>query len=213
MELLGKKIGMTQVFDAKGALAGVTVVELGPCVVLQKKTAESKDKYNAVQLGFGTRKASRVTKPAAGVAKKANTPPPAWVKEVRLVAAPAWSVGDQIKVSEFKAGEFVDVIATSKGKGFQGVVRRHKFAGGPMTHGNKGWKRRPGAIGERLFPGRVFRGQRMPGHMGHVRVTTQNLKVIQVRPTENLILIEGPVPGPRGGFVVVRHAKKKTKAA
>lgn len=213
MELLGKKIGMTQVFDAKGNFVGATVVELGPCVVLQKKTTETKDKYNAVQLGFGERKANRATKPLAGHCKKANAAPSAFIREVRLPGAPTWNVGDKITVTEFKPGEFVDVIGTSKGKGFQGVVFRHKFAGGPMTHGNKGWKRRTGAIGERLFPGRVFRGQRMPGHMGHVKITTQNLRVVQVRPADNVLLIEGSVPGARGSFVVVRHAKKKAKAA
>jgi len=129
---------------------------------------------------------------------------------VRLDAIPSWNIGDKVTVNQFKPGEFVDVIATSKGKGFQGVVRRYKFAGGPASHGQKGWFRRCGAIGERLFPGRVFRGQRMPGHMGHVRVTTQNLRVVQVREADNVILIEGSVPGSKGTFVVVRHAKKKT---
>ncbi len=213
MELLGKKIGMTQVFDAKGNFVGATVVELGPCTVLQKKTAATKDKYNAVQLGFGERKASRATKPLVGHCKKANAAPAAFIKEVRLTSEPSWNVGDKITCTQFKPGEFVDVIATSKGKGFQGVVRRHKFAGGPATHGQKGWFRRAGAIGERLFPGRVFRGQRMPGHMGHVKVTTQNLRVVQVREADNVVLIEGSVPGAKGAFVVVRHAKKKAKAA
>lgn len=210
MELLGKKIGMTQVFDAKGNFVGATVVELGPCTVLQKKTVQTKDKYNAVQLGFGERKLKNATKPVIGHCKKANAVPAAFIKEVRLTEVPAWNIGDKVTVNQFKPGEFVDVIATSKGKGFQGVVRRHKFAGGPASHGQKGWFRRPGAIGERLFPGRVFRGQRMPGHMGHVQVTTQNLRVVQVREADNVILIEGSVPGSKGTFVVVRHAKKKT---
>jgi large subunit ribosomal protein L3 len=213
MELLGKKIGMTQVFDAKGNFVGVTVVELGPCTVLQKKTADGKDKYHAVQLGFGARKAQNVTKPIAGICQKANAEPVALIREVRHTAAPTWNVGDKITAGQFKAGEFVDVIGVTKGKGFQGVVRRHKFAGGPASHGQKGWFRRPGAIGERLFPGRVFRGQRMPGHMGHVQVTTQNLRVVQVREADNVVLIEGSVPGHRGAFVVVRHAKKKTAKA
>jgi large subunit ribosomal protein L3 len=213
MELLGKKIGMTQVFDAKGNFVGVTVVELGPCTVLQKKTATGKDKYNAIQIGFGERKAKNAGKPLIGHCKKANTPPAAFIKEVRLDSEPGWNVGDKITVSQFKPGEFVDVIGVTKGRGFQGVVRRHKFAGGPASHGQKGWFRRPGAIGERLFPGRVFRGQRMPGHMGHVKVTTQNLRVVQVREADNVILIEGSVPGAKGSFVVVRHAKKKTAKA
>ena len=210
MELLGKKIGMTQIFDAKGNFVGVTAIEVGPCTVLQKKSPET-DGYHAVQLGFGERKPKHATKPLIGHCKKANAAPAKAIREYRTVAPVAFNVGDKITVKEFQPGQFVDVIGTSKGKGFQGVVFRHKFAGGPMTHGNKGWKRRPGAIGERLFPGRVFRGQRMPGHMGHVQITTQNLRVIQVREADNLLLIEGAVPGPRGAVVVIRHAKKKSK--
>ena len=210
MELLGKKLGMTQLFDAKGNAVGVTAIEVGPCTVLQKKSLET-DGYHAVQLGFGERKASRATKPLIGHCKKANAAPARSIREYRTVAAVSFNVGDKITVTEFKPGQFVDVIATSKGKGFQGVVKRYKFAGGPASHGQKGWFRRPGAIGGRLFPGRVFRGQRMPGHMGNTQITTQNLRVIQVREADNLLLIEGAVPGPRGAVVVVRHAKKKSQ--
>ena len=212
MELLGKKLGMMQVFDAKGNLVGVTAVQAGPCVVLQKKSIE-KDGYNAVQLGFGEKKKSRTTQALAGHCKKANAVPAAHIREYRTEEALAINVGEAFTVKEFQPGQFVDVIGTSKGKGFQGVVRRHKFAGGDMTHGAKGWHRRGGAIGQRLFPGRVFRNMRMPGHMGHVTITTQNLKVIQVREADNLILIEGSIPGPRNGVVVIRHAIKKTKPA
>jgi large subunit ribosomal protein L3 len=166
-----------------------------------------------LQLGFGERKPNRATKALAGHCKKANAAPARFIREFRTIEGLTFNIGDKITVKEFQPGQFVDVIATSKGKGFQGVVRRYKFAGGPATHGHKGWHRRTGAIGERLFPGRVFRGQRMPGHMGNTRITTQNLKVVQVREVDNLLLIEGAVPGPRGGLVVVRHAKKKTKAA
>jgi large subunit ribosomal protein L3 len=208
MELLGKKLGMTQLFDAKGNLIGCTAVEVGPCTVLQKKSP-STDGYHAVQLGFGERKAKHSTKPLTGHCKKANAAPARFIREYRTSEAVAANVGDKLTVKEFQPGQFVDVIGTSKGKGFQGVVFRHKFGGGPMTHGNKGWKRRPGAIGERLFPGRVFRGQRMPGHMGNASVTTQNLRIVQVREADNVLLIEGAVPGPTGAFVVVRHAKKK----
>jgi len=208
MELLGKKLGMTQLFDAKGNLIGCTAVEVGPCTVLQKKSPET-DGYHAVQLGFGERKAKHSTKPLTGHCKKANAAPARFIREYRTSEAVAANVGDKLTVKEFQPGQFVDVIGTSKGKGFQGVVFRHKFGGGPMTHGNKGWKRRPGAIGERLFPGRVFRGQRMPGHMGNASVTTQNLRIVQVREADNVLLIEGAVPGPTGAFVVVRHAKKK----
>ena len=210
MELLGKKLGMTQLFDAKGNAVGVTAIEVGPCTVLQKKSLET-DGYHAVQLGFGERKASRATKPLIGHCKKANATPAKAIREYRTVAPVAFNVGDKITVKEFKPGQFVDVIGTSKGKGFQGVVKRYKFAGGPASHGQKGWFRRPGAIGERLFPGRVFRGQRMPGHMGNTQITTQNLRVIQVREADNLLLIEGAVPGPRGAVIVVRHAKKKSQ--
>lgn len=210
MELLGKKLGMTQLFDAQGNAVGVTAIEVGPCTVLQKKSPE-KDGYHAVQLGFGERKASRATKPLIGHCKKANAAPAKAIREYRTLAPVAFNVGDKITVKEFQPGQFVDVIGTSKGKGFQGVVKRYKFAGGPASHGQKGWFRRPGAIGERLFPGRVFRGQRMPGHMGNTKITTQNLRVIQVREADNLLLIEGAVPGPRGAVIVVRHAKKKSQ--
>jgi large subunit ribosomal protein L3 len=208
MELLGKKIGMTQLFDAKGNLIGCTAVEVGPCTVLQKKSPET-DGYHAVQLGFGAKKQKNSTKPMVGHCKKANAAVPAFVREYRTSDAVAANVGDKLTVKEFQPGQFVDVIGTTKGKGFQGVVRRHKFAGGDMTHGAKGWHRRGGAIGQRLFPGRVFRHMRMPGHMGHVNVTTQNLRVVQVREADNVLLIEGSVPGPTGAFLVVRHAKKK----
>ncbi len=212
MELLGKKIGMTQLFDAKGNLIGCTAVELGPCTVLQKKSPET-DGYHAVQLGFGAKKQKNSTKPMVGHCKKANAAAvPTFIREYRTIEAIAANVGDKLTVKEFQPGQFVDVIATSKGKGFQGVVRRHKFAGGDMTHGAKGWHRRGGAIGQRLFPGRVFRNMKMPGHMGHTRITTQNLRVIQVRESDNLLLIEGAVPGAKGTYVVVRHALKKTKA-
>lgn len=210
MELLGKKIGMTQVFDAKGNFIGVTAIELGPCTVLQKKTPAT-DGYNAVQFGYGEKKKQRATKPLVGHCKKANTAPAAFIKEYRSDEPVSFNIGDKVTVKEFQAGQFVDVIGTTKGKGFQGVVRRHKFAGGDATHGAKGWHRRSGAIGQRLFPGRVFRNMRMPGHMGHVNVTTQNLRVVQVREADNILLVEGAVPGHKGAYVVVRHAKKKSK--
>ena len=213
MELLGKKIGMTQVFDQAGNFRGVTVVEAGPCTVLQKKTPET-DGYHAMQLGFGAKKEKNATKPMQGHCKKANAVVPTFIREYRTNEAASFNIGDKITVKEFQPGQYVDVSGTSTGKGFQGVVKRHKFAGGDMTHGAKGWHRRGGAIGQRLFPGRVFRNMKMPGHMGHTNITTQNLKVVQVREADNVLLIEGSVPGPTGSFVVVRHAKKKpVKAA
>jgi large subunit ribosomal protein L3 len=208
VELLGKKIGMTQLFDADGNVVGVTVLEIGPCTVLQKKTLPD-DGYCGYQIGFGRRKEKNATKPMIGHCKKAGAPPATFIREFRADPSLDFNVGDTLTVGQFRPGQFVDVIGTSKGKGFQGVMRRHNFRGGDASHGAKGWHRRPGAIGQRLFPGRVFRNMRMPGHMGHRRVTTQNLRVIQVREAENLLLIEGAVPGPRGGHVVVRHAKKK----
>jgi large subunit ribosomal protein L3 len=212
MQLLGRKIGMTQLFDAHGNLLAVTAIELGPCTVLQKKTPAT-DGYHALQLGFGQRKEKNTPKPLLGHFKKANATPVRFVREWRTDTDTGFNVGDTLTVAAFKAGDYVDVIGVSKGRGFQGVVKRHKFRGGDASHGAKGWHRRPGAIGQRSFPGRVFRGMRMPGHMGHRRVTTQNLRVVQVREAENLLLVEGAVPGPSGGLLIVRHAKKKTKPA
>jgi large subunit ribosomal protein L3 len=210
MQLIGKKIGMTQIFDAHGNFVGVTALQVGPCVVLQKKDLVT-DGYHAIQLGFGSRKEKRATRPLIGHCKKAGVAPVEVIREYRTNEPVAFNVGDKITVKEFKPGQYVDVTATTKGRGFQGVVRRHKFAGGDASHGAKGWHRRSGAIGQRLFPGRVFRNMRMPGHMGHVRVTIQNLRVVQVREADNVLLVEGAVPGHRGAVVLVRHAKKKKK--
>src|SRR3990172_1611172 len=169
VELLGTKLGMTQVFDTAGNLVGVTVIQAGPCTVLQKKTVAS-DGYEAYQLGYGERKAKHATKPLTGHCRKANAAPARFIREFRNDGGTIeLNVGDQVTVKEFQAGQFVDVRGTSKGKGFQGVVRRHRFRGGDSTHGAKGWHRRSGAIGQRLFPGTVMRGMKMPGHMGQVR--------------------------------------------
>jgi large subunit ribosomal protein L3 len=208
--LLGRKIGMTRVYDVRGDSVPVTVVEAGPCVVLQKKTTEC-DGYVAYQLGFEAVKESRATKPEIAHAKKAKSAPMRFIREVPPVEGKDLNPGDQVTVKEFQVGQYVDVIGTSKGKGFQGVVFRHGFGGGPATHGSKGWKRRGGAIGCRSFPGHVNRGLKMPGHMGHERETIQNLEVIQVREKDNALLIHGAVPGPNGGFVIVRPAKKISK--
>ena len=209
LALLGKKLGQTRVYDDKGVSRSVTVVLAGPNRVLQCKTEES-DGYNAVQLGFDDQKEQRLTKGLLGHIKKHNG---AAVKRIREFRDFPISVkaGDVIGVTVFAKGDFVDAIGVTKGRGFEGVMKRHNFRGGDASHGAKGWRRRPGAIGQRLFPGTVMRGMRMPGHMGQVRRTIQNLEIIQVREAENLLLIKGAVPGARGDYVVIREAKKISK--
>jgi large subunit ribosomal protein L3 len=205
--LLGKKMGMTQVYDDKGVLHPVTVVVAGPCTVLQKKDAE-KDKYTAVQLGFEDKKESRSTKPELGHAKKANAKPSRFVREFRTEAGEDFNVGDKLTVTRFQNGQLVDVIGISKGKGFLGVVGRWKFAGGGAAHGSKS-HRRAGAIGERADPGHIFKNHKMPGHTGRDRITVQNLKIVNVRESDNVLLIQGAVPGANGDYVVIRPSVKK----
>lgn len=208
--LLGKKLGQTRVYDAAGNIVPVTVVLAGPNRVLQKKTVET-DGYSAVQLGFDDQKPSRVNKPLTGHFTKWNGVPVRRIREFRdfdLEVKP----GDVLGVDVFKAGDFVDAIGLTKGRGFEGVVKRHHFRGGDSTHGAKGWHRRSGAIGCRLFPGHVNRGMKMPGHMGQVRRTVQNLEVVQVRPDDQVLLIKGSIPGAKGDYVVIREAKKKSRA-
>jgi large subunit ribosomal protein L3 len=207
--LLGKKLGQTRVYDDQGNAVSVTVVQAGPNYVLQCKTPET-DGYNAVQLGFDEQKESRVTKPLLGHLKKFGGKPVKRIGEFRNFSLPV-KAGDTVGVDIFAKGDFVDAIGTTKGRGFEGVVRRHRFRGGDSTHGAKGWHRRAGAIGQRLFPGTVMRGMKMPGHLGQVRRTTQNLEIIQVRPQDNLLLIKGSVPGAKGDYVVIREAKKVPK--
>src|SRR5262245_30073970 len=208
--LIGKKLGHTRVYDANGVLHPVTVVLAGPNRVLQVKTQASKDGYNAVQLGFDDQKDQRVAKPLLGHIKKHNGVAVKRVKEFRDFSKEVKS-GETVGATLFAPGDFVDAIGTTKGRGFEGVVKRHRFAGGDQTHGAKGWKRRSGAIGQRLFPGTVMRGMRMPGHMGQVQRTTQNLEVIQVREADNLLLIKGSVPGAEVDYVIIRESKKRPK--
>jgi len=210
--LLGKKLGMTRVYDAHGVITPVTVVLAGPNRVLQVKTQAGKDGYSAVQLGFADQKEQRVTKPLLGHIKKHN-PDGVGVKRIREFRSFSKEVkpGDVVGPTLFAPGDFVDAIGITKGRGFEGVMKRHGFAGGPASHGQKGWGRRVGAIGQRLFPGTVMRGFKMPGHMGQVRRTTQNLEVVQVRETDNLLLIKGAIPGSDGDYVVIREAKKRPK--
>jgi large subunit ribosomal protein L3 len=205
--LLGKKIGMTQIYDGQNQLVPVTVVEAGPCPVTQVKTVDS-DGYNAVQLGFGEQKEHRMTAPELGHLKKANLAKPVvHLSEFRSDDAPDCKVGDVFTVTKFVEGGLVDVIGVTKGKGFQGVMKRHHFSGQPMSHGHM-MHRRPGAIGQRQTPGRVWRGKPMPGHMGQRSRTAQNLTVVKIIEDKNLLLIKGSLPGASGEIVIVRQAKK-----
>jgi large subunit ribosomal protein L3 len=205
--LLGKKIGMTQVYDAANVLIPVTVVEAGPCPVVQVKTVES-DGYNAVQLGFAQKKVKNTSKAELNHAQKAGlAEAPRVLNEVRLAEPPSVKPGDLITVAAFKAGQLVDVIGVSKGKGFQGVVRRFRVAGGPAAHGSM-FHRRIGSIGMRQTPGRSWKNQAMPGHLGSECCTVQNLLLVQVLPEKNLLLVKGAIPGANGDDVVVRTAVK-----
>ena len=208
--LLAKKLGSTRVYNASGVLIPVTVVLAGPNRVLQVKTQAGKDGYNAVQLGFDDQKEQRLTKALLGHIKKQNGAAVKRIREFRNFSKEV-KPGDVVGPALFAVGDFVDAIGVTKGRGFEGVVKRHRFAGGDSTHGAKGWHRRSGAIGQRLFPGTVMRGMKMPGHMGQVTRTTQNLEVIQVRETENLLLIKGAIPGAEGDYVVIRESKKRPK--
>ena len=208
--LIGKKVGMTQVYDEAGVLIPVTVIEAGPCVVTAVKT-EERDGYAAVQLGFGSRKAKNVTKACAGHLAKAGVNGdklPAILREFRKVEA---ALGDVVKADVFAAGEFLDVVGTTKGRGFQGVVKRYNFGGGRASHGGA-WTRRTGSIGCCEWPGRVNKGKRMPGHTGSTRCTVQNLEIVKVMPEDNVLLVKGAVPGANGGNLLISSAIKKPAA-
>src|SRR5712672_1226626 len=207
--LLAKKLGQTRVYNAQGVATPVTIVLAGPNRVLQCKTQQS-DGYNAVQLGFNDQKEQRVSKPLLGHIKKFLGAPVKRIREFRDFSKEV-KPGDVIGATLFAPGDFIDAIGVTKGRGFEGVVKRHGFRGGDSTHGAKGWHRRSGAIGQRLFPGTVMRGMKMPGHMGQVRRTTQNLEVVQVREEDNLLLIRGAIPGSNGDYVVIRESKKRPK--
>jgi large subunit ribosomal protein L3 len=203
--LIGKKVGMTQVFGADGVVAPVTVLKAGPCIVAQVKTVDT-DGYESVQLGLVEAKPAKENKPTQGHFKKAGVPATRVRREVRLKAGgDPVKAGDQVNASMFAEGERVDVIGTSRGKGFQGVVKRHHFAGGRMSHGSM-FHRAPGSIGASSYPSRVVKGMRMGGHMGNKQITTRNLKVIRVDAENNLLLVEGSVPGGPNAVVVIRKA-------
>jgi large subunit ribosomal protein L3 len=210
--LLGKKIGMTRVYDQAGKATPVTVIEAGGNTALQIKTKES-DGYAGVQVGFDTQKEQRVTKPLLGHFKKAGSEPKKLIREFRLPDGTSLEGAIDLNVTQFTPGDLVDVIGQSKGKGFQGVIKKHNMHGQPMSHGSM-MHRRNGAIGNRSTPGRIWKNMGMPGHMGDERVTVQNLRVLQVRPEEGVILITGAVPGANGSYVVIRPAiKAKPEAA
>lgn len=209
--LLGKKVGMTQVYDGDNTLVPVTVIEAGPCSVTQVKTTET-DGYNAVQIGYGRRKPSRLSKPQAGHFKKAGVDPAQRLKEVRCNGAPEQQAGDVLTVSGFSEGQKVDIIGVTKGRGFQGVVKRWGFSGGPASHGSM-THRRGGSYGQCQWPGEVYKGRKMPGHMGATQRTVQNLKVVKVIEDKNIILVKGSIPGANGSQVMVRSAKKVKKSA
>ena len=206
--LIGKKIGMTQIFDEKGNMIPVTVVEAGPCAVVQKKTTEN-DGYEAVQIGFGDQKVSRVNKPKAGHFKKADVAPKKVLKEFRLADTSSLNVGDILKADIFAAGEYVDVVGTSKGKGTAGVIKRWNFSRLKESHGTGPVSRHGGALGMCSDPSRVYKGKKMAGHLGSERVTVQNLSVVKVDSENNLIAIKGSIPGPKGGIVVIADSVKK----
>jgi large subunit ribosomal protein L3 len=205
--LIGLKIGMTQIFDESGGAVPVTLIEAGPCYVTQIRLPE-KEGYSAVQLGFGETKTKRVSSGELGHTKKNNLPPLRFLREFRVKDADL-KPGDKLTVEVFTIGELVDVIGVSKGKGFAGSVKRHHFAGGPKSHGASDRLRAPGSSGSTTTPGHVNKGSRRPGHMGHERVTSQNLKVVLVDADRNLLGIRGAIPGPRGGMVMVEGARKQ----
>lgn len=204
--ILGKKVGMTQIFTEDGNIVPVTVVEAGPLVVVQKKTVE-KDGYNAIQVGFAQVKAQRINKPAKGHFDKANLEYKKFLREIRVENPDDFQVGQEIKADIFAAGEMVDVTGTSKGKGTQGVIKRHGFGRGRETHGSK-FHRMPGGLSAGTYPGRVFKGHRMMGRMGNETVTVQNLEIIRVDAEKNLILIKGAIPGPKKGLVSIKATVK-----
>lgn len=204
--LIGKKLGMTQIFWEDGSVIPVTVVEAGPCVVIQKKTKE-KDGYGAVQIGFERRREKRTTRPLQGHFKKADKGYFRVLKEIRTETPEEYEVGQELKAEIFSIGDFVDVVGTTKGKGFAGVIKRHGFGGGRASHGSM-FHRAPGSIGASAFPSRVFKGTRLPGQMGNNRKTAQNLVVVGVRPERNLLLIKGAVPGSISGIIVIKDAVK-----
>lgn len=209
--ILGKKVGMTQVFDESGEVIPVTIIEAGPCFVTQKKTVKQ-DGYTAIQLGFKEVKPKRLTQPQRGHLRKNNLPPLRYLREIRMSEGDLedYEEGQKISIGIFEVGEIVDVVGTSKGRGFAGVVKRHGFRGGPKTRGQSDRHRAPGSIGQSATPGRVYKGKRMPGRMGNQRVSAQDLQVVLVDPQRNLLAVKGSVPGARNGLLLIKEARKTT---
>jgi large subunit ribosomal protein L3 len=205
--LIGRKVGMTQIFDDAGVALPVTVIEAGPCYVTQIKT-EDNEGYSSVQIGFDEVKPQRLTKGQLGHLERNNLPPLKVLREFRTKSVDV-SEGDTLKVDIFEKDERVDVVGTSKGRGFAGVMKRHGFAGGPITHGQSDRQRSPGSLGSGTTPGRVFKGKRGPGRMGNERVTSSNVRVVLVDPERNLLAVDGSVPGPKGGTVVIKAVRKQ----
>ena len=204
--IIGKKIGMTQIFDETGKVVPVTVIEAGPCVVAQVKTVET-DGYDAIQLGFGEVKENKVNRPVKGHYAKASLTPKKHLREFRVDEIESYKVGDEVKADTFVAGDKIDVQGTSKGKGFQGVIKRHGQSRGPMGHGSM-YHRRPGSMGPTSTPGRVFKGKKLPGHMGVQTITIQNLDVVRVDMDKNVILVKGSVPGVKGAILKIKTSVK-----
>jgi large subunit ribosomal protein L3 len=205
--ILGRKVGMTQIFDEGGEVVPVTIIEAGPCFVTQVKTPE-RDGYAAVQLGFKEVKSKRLTRPQLAHLLKNQLPPLRYLREIRVSDVSQYEEGQKVRVSIFDVGDRVDVTGISKGRGFAGVIKRHGFGGGPKTHGQSDRHRAPGSIGAGTTPGRVYKGLRMAGRMGNARVTAQNLQVVLVDPERNLLAIKGAVPGARNGLLTIREARK-----
>lgn len=200
--LIGKKVGMTQVYDEQGIMTPVTVVEAGPCVVTQVKTKKN-DGYDAIQVGYGDRKKKHLTKPMEGHFKRAKVEPKRILAEFDLIPGFEYKMGQEFTVSLFKSGEYVDVSGISKGRGFAGVIKRHNFSTQPKTHGTKNTYRHPGSIGQASDPSRVFKGMKMAGHYGNAKVTLPNVEIVQVDKEKNQILLKGPVPGANNGIIYI----------
>lgn len=210
--ILGKKVGMTQIFDEHGDAIPVTVIEAGPCYVTQVRTVES-DGYSAVQLGFEETKLQRLTKGEKGHLERNDLPPLRYLREFRVREDELPEEGQKVLVDVFEVGDFVDVVGRSKGRGFAGVMKRHGFGGGPQTHGQSDRQRAPGSIGSTTTPGRVWKGQRMAGRMGNARVTAQNLRVEMVDAERHLLAVRGSVPGAKGGLLMIKQARKSKELA